>query len=250
MPSLYQKIIQYPTFSFEQKLALTYNNEIKRTILDWLRHEGAILKTDLTDWLQERFLKGFGDLDTILFELVQKGIIEIISVKNEHSLVIFFINDINMFRVPPFKLLKSSQESGLPSKLHKTYVIDSQDFFNNYTISDLDNLKLIEYLINPQFYEILSLLRKGSIIKKKNDKINFKNRDIVRILEKSKMIKSYTDTEKNVYYALISDFYIDVHIPQYILWTIKNAYTNNLKSNELLLKYLDLLENVSNDLIK
>jgi len=231
-------------------VSIGYNNEIKRTILDWLRHEGAILKTDLTDWLQERFLKDFGDLDTILFELVQKGIIEIISVKNERSLVIFFINDINMFRVPPFKLLKSSQESGLPSKLHKTYVIDSQDFFNNYTISELDNLKVIEYLINPQFYEILSLLRKGPIIKKKNERINVKNRDIIRTLEKSKMVKSYTDTEGNVYYALISDLYIDFHIPQYILNMIRTAHNNNLKSNEVLLKYLDFLENICYNLRK
>lgn len=250
IPSLYQKIVQYPSLTFEQKLAVTYNNEIKRSLLIQLREEGVILKSDLTDWLQERYLKGFGDLDTILFELVQKEIIEIISVKGERSLVIFFINDINMFRVPPFKLLKNSQESGLPNKLHKTYVIDSQDFFNNYTISELDNLEVVERLINPQFYEILSLLRKGAIIKKKNERLSAKNRDIIRILEKSKMVKSYIDTEGNVYYALISDFYINFYIPQYILSIIKMAHNNNLKSNEVLFKYLDLLENVSNDLIK
>ena len=250
IPSLYQKIVQYPSLSFEQKLAVTYNNEIKRSLLIQLREEGIILKSDLTDWLQERYLKGFGNLDTILFELVQKGIIEIISVKGEHSLVVFFINDINMFRVSPFKILKNSHESGLPNKLHKTYVIDSQDFFNNYTISELDNLEVVERLINPSFYEMFSLLRKGAIIKKKNEKLSVKNKDIIRILEKYKMIKSYIDTEGNVYYALISDFYIDFHIPQYILNIIKTAHDNNLKSDVVLLKYLDLLENVSNDLIK
>ena len=155
-----------------------------------------------------------------------------------------------MFRVPPFKLLKNSQESGLPNKLHKTYVIDSQNFFNNYIISELDNLEVVEHLINPQFYEILSLLRKGPIIKNKNERLSSKIRDTLRILEKSKMIKSYTEIEGNMYYALISDFYIDFHIPQYILTIIKTAYNNNLKSSEVLLKYLDLLENVSNDLIK
>ncbi len=248
IPSLYQKIVQYPSLTFEQKIATTYNNEIKRSLLIQLREEGVILKSDLTNWLQERYLKGFGDLDTILFELVQKEIIEIISVKGERSLVIFFINDITMFRVPPFKLLKNSQESGLPNKLHKTYVIDSHDFFNNYTISELDNLEVVERLISPQFYEMLSSLRKGAIIKKKNERLSVKNRNVIRILEKSRMMKSYTDTEGNVYYALISDFYIDFHIPQYILHIIKTAHDNNLKSNKVLLKYLDLLENMCSDL--
>ena len=62
------------------------------------------------------------------------------------------------------------------------------------------------------------------------------------------MIKSYSDTEGNVYYALISDFFIGFHIPMYILRFIKTAHDSNLKSNDVLLKYLDLLENVSYDL--
>lgn len=254
MPSLYQKLVQYPSLSSEQKLAITYNNEIKRSILIRLREEGVILKTDLTDWLQERFLKGFGDLDTILFELVQKGIIEIISVKNERSLVIYFINDINMFLVPPYNLLKSSSESKLPKEVHKMYQLDSENFFKNYVISETDNLKISEHLINPQFYKTLKLLRQGAL--SKNNLLALKgtyidNLDyVISLFKDLKMIKTYTDSEGNEYNALISHFFIDLCLPQYILKTIKTAHDNNLKSNEVLLKYLDLLENVSNGLIK
>lgn len=254
MPSLYQNLIQYPSLSSEQKLAITYNNEIKRSILIRLREEGVILKTDLTDWLQERFLKGFGDLDTILFELVQKGIIEIISVKSERSLVIYFINDINMFFVPPYNLLKSSSESKLPKEVHKMYQLDSEKFLKNYVISETDNLKISEHLINPQFYKTLKLLRQGAL--PKNNLLALKgnyidNLDyVISLFKNLKMIKTYTDTEGNMYYALIFDFYIGFHIPMYILRVIKTTHDNNLKSNEVLLKYLDLLENVSNDLIK
>jgi hypothetical protein len=247
-PSLYQQITLYPSLNFEQRLAMTYHNDIKRKILNFLRNEGVIFKTDLTNWLQESYQQSYSDIETVLFDLVQQGIIEILSVKSERSLLLFLIKDIIMFRIPPFKLLKSPSESGLPDELHKSYQIDCEMFFENYEISETDNLKIIEHLINPHVYETLSLLRGSAATKKELEKLKGKVIDdikfVIDLLNELKIIKTYTDSKGNEYYSLLSDFFIDFCLPEYILKIIKTDHENNLKSNKVLLKYLDLLEHM------
>ncbi len=250
-PTLYDRIKIYPLLTFEQRLTLLYSNDIKRSILYRLRDEGVIIKSDLNEWLQEKYLHGYGDLNTILFELVQKEIIEIFSVKSERSLLISFINDIIMFRIPPFNLLKNPRKSGLSDKLFKTYKKDCDNFFENYIISEDDNLRVIKLLNNYQAFELMNFLREGAATIKKlreNDIDNIEN--IIQMLKETQMIKSYLDSEGNEYLAIISNFYIDYCLPEYILSVIKTNHNNNLTTDEVLLKYLDLLENKYNNLIR
>ena len=253
-PKLFKKITAYPFLTSEQKIALMYSNKIKRSILDRLRDEGVILKADLDNWLQEQYSQDYGDLDTILFDLIQKGLIEIISVKNERSLLIFLVKDIIMFKVPPFNLLNNSSESGLPDKLHKSYKIDIENYFKDYVISEEQNLRITEYLLNPDIYKIFNFLREGA--KTKDNLMNLKEQGVedfkstLELLKKLKMIKTYIDGDGTEYNIIISDFFIDFYLPKYILKLLKTDYDNNLKSNEVLLKYLDLLESTHYSLKK
>ncbi len=244
-PSLYDTIKIYPLLTFEQRLTLLYSNDIKRSILYRLRDEGLIIKSDLNEWLQEKYLQGYGDLNTILFELVQKEIIEIFSVKSERSLLISFINDIIMFRIPPFNLLKNSQKSGLSDKLFKTYKKDCDNFFEKYIISEDDNLRVINLLNNYQAFELMNLLREGAATINDLEKLREKDIDnienLIQMLKETQIIKSYLDSEGNEYFAIISNFYVDYCLPEYILNVIKTNHNNNLTTDEVLLKYLDVL---------
>ncbi len=245
LPTLYDRIKIYPFLTFEQRLTLLYSNEIKRSIIYRLRTEGVILKSDLNDWLQEKSPNG--DLNTILFELVQKEIIEIFSARAERSLLISFMNDIVMFRIPPFNLLKNSRKSGLSDSEFKNYKKDCDHFFEKYIISEDDNLKVIKLLNNYQAFDCLRLLREGAATIKNLEKSRNNDIDniekIIQMLKEARMIKSYLDSEGNEYFAIISDFYISYCLPEYILNVIKINYNNRLTTKEVLLKYLDLLEN-------
>ncbi|MFX1411344.1 MAG: hypothetical protein ACFFA6_13420, partial [Promethearchaeota archaeon] len=55
-------------------------------------------------------------------------------------------------------------------------------------------------------------------------------------------IKVFQDENKNEYYALLSDFYLDKIFPKYILTTIKESYEQKSKANKVLTEYLNVLE--------
>ncbi|MFX0083117.1 MAG: hypothetical protein ACFE94_15320, partial [Candidatus Hodarchaeota archaeon] len=118
--------------------------------------------------------------------------------------------------------------------------------------SEEDNLKVIEILIDPQVYETLRLLRASVGTKSLLEKLKKKGvddiYDVLKKLYDAQMIKVYKDDNDTEYYTLVSDFYIDLIFPKYLLNVIKVAYEQKSKSNKELLEYLGVLENAYFDL--
>ncbi len=251
IPSLFQCLSAYPIFNYEQQLINIYQNEIKRYIINRLRDEGVLTKSQLTSWLKIRYSRGYGDIDLTLFQFVQKDIIQMISVKNERSVVLFLVKDLVMFRVPPFKLIKNPSNKGLPKDLESMYKNDCRIFFQTYKVSEEDNINIIDILSNPEVYNIFNMLRESFL--KKTDLKKLENKgihninDLIKMLLDNQVIKIY-HSEGNDYYALISDFLIDLVIPKYILNVIKSYNENKTKSSQVLIKYLNILEETYNTL--
>ena len=247
IPSLFRRLSVYPTLNIEQQLAMTYQDEIKRMIINRLREEGAVSKSELTVWLKDRYKQGFVDLEGVLIELIKRELIKETSVKGMPSELIFLTNDVLMLRVPPVQLLKDPADRGLPSQLASDYRTETKKFFQNYIPSDQDNLRVIEIIINPQVYETLRLLRTAIVTKNDLEKLKKKGvEDIDRVLKmlwESQMIQVFQDDRNNEYYALLSDFYIDKVFPKYLLNIIKDEYEKKSKADQVLLEYLTVLEN-------
>ncbi|MHA2473110.1 MAG: hypothetical protein ACXAES_07755 [Promethearchaeota archaeon] len=246
VPSLFQRLSLYPSLTYEQILALIYQNKIKRSIIDLLRDEGVEVKSELIIWLKDKQVHGFFDLDTIFSEMIKLDILKVSSVKDIPSELIFLTKDIFMARVPPLKLLDKPVSHGLPSQFAKEYPNDVKSFFQTYIPSDKDNIMLAEILVNPQVYETLRLLRDAIVTRDDLEKLRNKGvSDIYGVLKTlwdNKMIKVYHDEQNNEYYALISDFYIDFIFPKYLLKSIKNAYEQKSKVKKALIEYLNILE--------
>jgi len=247
IPSLFRRLSVYPTLNIEQQLAMTYQDEIKRMIINRLREEGAVSKSELMVWLKDRYKQGFVDLEGVLIELIKRELIKETSVKGMPSELIFLTNDVLMLRVPPVQLLKDPADRGLPSQLASDYRTETKKFFQNYIPSDQDNLRVIEIIINPQVYETLRLLRTAIVTKNDLEKLKKKGvEDIDRVLKmlwESQMIQVFQDDRNNEYYALLSDFYIDKVFPKYLLNIIKDEYEKKSKADQVLLEYLTVLEN-------
>jgi predicted nucleic acid-binding protein len=58
------------------------------------------------------------------------------------------------------------------------------------------------------------------------------------------MIQVFKDEQNNEYYALLSDFYLKLIFPKYLLNIIKTEYEKKSKSEQVLIEYLNVLENV------
>ena len=245
IPSLYQHIRDYPFYNSEQQLIYLYQNEVRRWIITRLRDEGVVTKSQLITWLRQTYTRGFGDIDLTLFEFIQRDLIQMHSVKDERSILIFLINDIVMFRKPAFKILKSPHGKGLPKNFEATYFNSSNLFFQNYNPSEEDNLKIINTLKNPQAYELFNLLREAVLTNndferlKKTGIPDIEN-EIENLLE-NQIIMKFQDIEGTEFYALLTDFFIEALTPEYIISVLHKYNKNRTKSKYILSKYLDLL---------
>ncbi|MFW9784452.1 MAG: hypothetical protein ACFFFB_19385, partial [Candidatus Heimdallarchaeota archaeon] len=209
IPFLFQRLSTYPNLNEEQSMAITYLDNVNRLIMNRLREEGVISKSELKIWLKDRYREGFFDVDAILMELIKKELIKEASVKGMPSELIFLINDLIMIRRPPITLLKNPSERGLPPKFAEEYEIAVKKFFQKYSPSEEDNLKILDEIIaDPQVYEILKLLRISIVTKNVLEKLRKKGvEDIDEGLKKlwdNQMIHVFQDERGNEYYALLT----------------------------------------------
>lgn len=247
IPSLFQRLSVYPTLNHEQQLAITYQDEIKRMVIKRLRDEGVVSKSELMVWLKDKYRQGFVDLGGILTQLVKREIIKEASVKGMPSESVFMTHDMVMLRVPPTNLLKDPADRGLPQNLVDDYKTEIKKYFKSYRPAENDNLSIIDILIDPAVYETLRLLRTSIVTRNVLEKLKKKGvddvDDVLKKLWDNQMIQVFQDDRGNEYYALISDFYLELIFPKYMLNIIKREYDQKSKADQVLVEYLNVLEN-------
>ncbi len=247
IPFLFQRLSTYPHLNEEQSLAVTYSDNINRLIINRLREEGVITKSELKIWLKDTYREGFFDVDAILMELIKKEIIKETSVKGMPSELIFLINDLFMIRRPPTLLLKNPAERGLPERFTEEYNVAVRKFFQKYRPAEEDNLKILDEVIaDPQVYEILKLLRIAVVTKNILEKLRKKGVDDIdsglKTLWDNQMIHVFQDSKGHEYYTLLTDFHSSLIYPKYMLNTIISQYSVKSKANSVLIEYLNVLD--------
>ncbi|MFW9950055.1 MAG: hypothetical protein ACFFKA_08015 [Candidatus Thorarchaeota archaeon] len=246
IPFLFQRLSAYPHLNKEQTLAVTYQDEINRLIINRLREEGVVLKSDLKVWLKDKYRRVTFDLDSTLMELIKREIVKESSVRGMPSELIFYINDIFMIRKPPTNLLKDPLEKGLPQEFLGEYNSIIKRFFQSYHPNEEDNLKLLDLFTDPEVYEILKLLRLAIVTRNSLEKL--KKKGVVDIdsglkkLWNNNLVHVFLSEKGIEYYALVSDFEITLVYPRYILNTILHQYEVKSKSEGVLIEYLRVLE--------
>ncbi len=246
IPSLFQRISLYPSLNEEQQLAMTYHDEMKRAILNRLQEEGVVSKSELTIWLKDKFNQVVIDLDTIIVDLIKRELIKEFSVKGMSSELVFLINDLLILRIPPVEIFNKPVEKGLPKQLEKEYKRAVINFFTSYKTTEFDNLKLIDAILDPQVYETLRLIRTAVVTKQDVEKLMKKYVEdvdkVIGILWENNLIEVFQEDQNNEYYGMISDFKIKRIFPKYLLNMIKDRYESKSKSDEVLLEYLNVIE--------
>jgi len=97
-----------------------------------------------------------------------------VSVKGMPSELNFLSGDLIILRVPPLKLFKNPEECGLPSQLTKIYLNEVKKFFEQYSPTEFDNIKIINILANPEVYQTFQLLRSAIVTKDDLEKLKRK----------------------------------------------------------------------------
>ncbi|WP_457558193.1 hypothetical protein [Candidatus Harpocratesius sp.] len=247
LPTYFQRLSVYPTLTQEQRYASIINNEIKRLIINRLHQEVAIPKSELAVWLRDVYRDGLVDSENIIASLVKNGMVKVVSVKGISSDLVFLIEDLAIFRLPPIQLLKDPVDRHLPETLVDMYRTEVRHFFTNYIPSEADNLKIIEEIIlNPPAYEVLKLIREAIVTRNDLEKLRKKGVDdvdqVLKIMWENKMIAVFQDTNGNEYYCLTCDFKLEPIYPEYLIDTIRKQYREKSQNEQVLLMALDTLK--------
>ncbi|MFX1239478.1 MAG: hypothetical protein ACFE8P_17385, partial [Promethearchaeota archaeon] len=197
-------------------------------------------------WLKDKYTRGSVDIDAALIDLIKRDIIKEASVKGMPSELIFLTNDLIIMRRPPIQILKDPVEKGLPPQLSQDYQTSVKKFFQNYRPSEEDTMKIVEILIDPQAFEVLKLLKTSIITRNELEKLKKKGVDDVdstlKTLWEGQMIQVFQDKKGTEHYALLSDIIVSLVFPKYLLNVIKKDYDNKSKADQVLVEYLNVLE--------
>ncbi|MCF2138625.1 MAG: hypothetical protein K9W44_01050 [Candidatus Lokiarchaeota archaeon] len=247
LPPLFQRLSVYPTLTDEQRMCMDYNSEVKRLIIQRLRDEAAVSKSEIAIWLKDQYREGFVDVENILTGMVKSGLVKIASVKGLSSDMVFLAQGLMILRIPPKELIKDPVDRHLPESLKNDYLKEVRSFFEAYKPNDKDNLKIIdEIMLDPQCYEVLKLLREAMVTRNDLEKLRKKGvEDLDLVLRKfweNKMIAVFQDDKGNEYYSLISDFFIQKYFPLHLLDTIRKQYRTKAQNANVLIKALDLMK--------
>ena len=247
LPSLFQRLSIYPTLKDEQRLAMLLSSDIKRMILNRLRDEAAITKSEIAVWLKDQYKDGFVDLESVLNAMIKTSIIKVASVKGLPSDMIFLAEDIMVLRLPPKELIKDPVDRHLPASLKDSYLTEVRNFFENYVPSEQDSLEVInKVFLDPACYEVLKLMREAMVTRNDLEKLRKKGVDdvdrVLKAMWETKMVAVFQDDKQNEYYTLVSDFHIAKFFPRYNLDTIRHQYLTKAQNANALLKALDVMK--------
>ncbi|MHA1820501.1 MAG: hypothetical protein ACTSU2_00550 [Promethearchaeota archaeon] len=246
LPSLFQRVSVYPALDEDQKLMIIYYDETKRLLLQRLREEGSVLKSEISVWLKDKYKSGFIDMESIIASLIKMGLIKQSSVKGLSINILFLINDIIMYRAPATELLKNPESHGLPAELGESYFTEVKNFFTGYTPSEEDNLAAIEVLLDPQVYETVKLLKQAIVTRDDIEKLKKKGvEDVDYVLKKlwdNNFLVVLQDSNGTEYYGLKTLFRIKRIFPEYLINIIKQNFNDKVKNPKELVEHLEILE--------
>jgi len=245
MPQLFHRVAVYPTFDEKRKLMFIYSDKLKRILLERLRSEGSLFKSEISVWFQEEYETLFVDIENVIDRFTKMGIIKQASVKGLSGEILFMNHDLLLYRVPPADLLRNSSSRGLPSKLTKYYSSKVREYFKAYIPNKEDNIALINLLLEPDVYETVKLLRTAAVTLDDFEKLKKKGvydiDSVLKRLDENNLLIVLQKNETN-YYCLKSDYSVVRYFPQFLVNVIRKDSNNKAKSKKVLLEHLKILK--------
>jgi hypothetical protein len=98
----------------------------------------------------------------------------------------------------------------------------------------------------------MRLLRNAVVTKNDLEKLRKKGvedlDDVLKMLWETQLVQVFQDERGNEYYALLSDFHLELIFPKYLMNVIKTVYEQKSKADQVLIEYLTVLENTYSNL--
>ncbi len=215
-----------------QKLALIYSTTERQKTLEILR-EGPVSRKALTYELEK--YKQNPNLDIILNPFLEINILRrdwAKGTRNPKTGIVmgegeflFLIKDAILLRVPPAQIITAMKAD---TKIGPQYLQKMNEFFNQYdpfANFNEDSAVLAKFLLNPDVYDFLGLLKQRFFPRSKIPKVTSEFINAMNVLDelvKAKIIIGIEDANKEVWYVLLCEIAPLVIFPEYLISKIQD----------------------------
>ncbi|MHA1339303.1 MAG: hypothetical protein ACTSRZ_11570 [Promethearchaeota archaeon] len=250
--SLFNKIKAFPKLKEEVKYALLLESEIFKITLELFRKNASLTK----EQFEKEFYRELGkitDISNIIHINLIINILKNLQILREETLegmkipTYFMIKDIFISRLPPLKIFENGNYRGAPEEFYQIIKQKIKDFFEDYTISEEDNLFIIKNIIlNKNVYECFKVLRIAVVRKSDLEDLQYKGvnnvDECINTLSNANLITSWKDKYDREYFALVSDIRIDDFFPEYLFNSIMDQYTSKSQNEFILMRTAQILK--------
>ena len=245
LPSIYQRFKEYPNANLEQRRAILYLNELNRAILNLLQEEGIFYKDELKIWLEDSLKKKAFNYEMAIERLSHNDLIKVSSVKGVEGTYVFLINDIILLRAPPIDLIENFHTKG-DTKLNEEILSKIREFFKYYKPSERDNLQILKFISDSNYYKIIDFLRKTNANESTLKKLTIHGVDnvftLVNDLENLDIVDNVKNENEDIVYFLKSDIIIDKLTPNFMMRRLYDMNREGKKNPVLIQSYIKILK--------
>ena len=245
LPSIYQRFKEYPNANFEQRRAILYSNELNRAILNVLQEEGIFYKDELKIWLEDSLKKKAFNYEMAIERLSHNDLIKVSSVKGVEGTYIFLINDIVLLRAPPIDLIQTFKAKG-DTKMNEDILSKIRNFFKYYEPSERDNLQILKFISNLNYYKIIDFLRKTNANESTLKKLTIHGVDnvftLINDLKNLDIVDNVKNENEDLVYFLKSDIIIDKLTPTFMMRRLYDINHEGKKNPVLIQSYIKILK--------
>ena len=245
LPSIYQRFKEYPNANLEQRRAILYSNELNRAILNLLQEEGVFYKDELKIWLEDSLKKKAFNYEMAIERLSHNDLIKVSSVKGVEGTYVFLINDIVLLRAPPIDLIQTFNAKG-DSKLNDDILSKIRGFFKYYKPSERDNLQVLKFISDSNYYKIIDFLRKTNANESTLKKLTIHGVDnvftLINDLENLDIVDNVKNENEDIVYFLKSDIIIDKLTPNFMMRRLYDMNREGKKNPKLIQNYIKILK--------
>jgi len=245
LPSIYQRFKEYPNTNLEQRRAILYSNELNRSILNLLQEEGVYYKDELKIWLEDSLKKKAFNYEMAIERLSHNDLIKVSSVKGVEGTYVFLINDIVLLRAPPIDIIQNFKTKS-DTKLNEKILSKVREFFKYYKPSERDNLQILKFINDSNYYKIIDFLRKTDANEATLKKLTIHGVDnvftLINDLKNLDIVDSAKDKNEDIIYFLKSDIIIDKLTPNFMMRRLYDMNYEGKKNPKLIQSYIKILK--------
>ncbi|MFX1309785.1 MAG: hypothetical protein ACFE9M_07735 [Promethearchaeota archaeon] len=231
--------------SKEQRLAQIYTSEKARTILEALQ-ERSLSRRALQGVIEEKLQKIIPNIEYILDPFIKTGLLMQDWVEGDTDITLFLLNDFTIFRSPVSKVVEDAKKNKPSPEVAAKYLEEVAQFFSNYKPNYEDNLKIARTLMNPDYYDYITLFRERGYPINKIPKGPGVSLDQVGSLLQSmlddQIIKIIKDSKDTLWVFLLTDIVVQTFYPEYMIEKIRKDRMEKKLNKSVAIKHLEFLE--------